>query len=250
MSSVDPASPSRHLSLAGTVNFRDIGGYPTEDGRRVRWRRLFRADSLNRLSDSDHAEIRQLGVATVIDLRTTAEVDEGRFDAEATPVSFHHLPFMESVPDPESFKATPGLLASTYIDMIDEAGDKVAKAIEILAEPSHQPAIFHCTAGKDRTGVLAALVLGLLGVSRELIIEDYVLSAQSMHALKERLIERYPDFGAQIAEADEVFSAAPSNIELLLVTIAQRYGTIEDCALALGVPSSSIESLRASMLDD
>lgn len=243
---------SRHIPLAGAVNFRDVGGYPTDDGRRVAWRRLFRADSLNRLTPDDHALIRRLGVATVVDLRSTAEVEEGRFDIEATPVDFHHLPFMESVPDPEAFVAMPGLLASTYVDMIEEAGDKVAAAIEVLADADRLPAIVHCTAGKDRTGVLVTMVLGLLGVSRELIIEDYALSARAMDALRSRLTERYPDFAEQIAgvASDAVFSAAPANIEHLLDAIDERYGSIEAAATAIGVSGATQERLRGALTTD
>ena len=243
------SNPTRLLPLAGTVNFRDIGGYPTQDGSRVRWRRLFRADSLNRLTEEDRGQIRHLGVATVIDLRTTAEVEEGRFPVDDVPVAFHHLPFMESVPDPEAFQAMPGLLASTYVDMLDEAGDKVAAAIEVVSDPANQPAIFHCTAGKDRTGVLSAVLLGLLGVPDEIIIEDYALSAHAMAALKERLAERYPDFAEQILEAGEMFSAAPQNMERLLDVIRERHGGFEDWATSLGITSSTVASLRSSLLD-
>ena len=241
--------PTRLLPLAGTVNFRDLGGYPTEDGSRVRWRRLFRADSLNRLTEEDRGQIRHLGVATVIDLRTTAEVEEGRFPVDEVPVAFHHLPFMESVPDPEAFQAMPGLLASTYVDMLDEAGDKVAAAVTVMADPANQPAIFHCTAGKDRTGVLSAVLLGLLGVPDEIIIEDYALSAHAMAALKERLAERYPDFAEQILEAGEMFSAAPQNMERLIDVIRERHGGFEDWATSLGITSSTVASLRSSLLD-
>ena len=244
----DP-TPSRLLTLAGTVNFRDLGGYPTNDGSRVRWRHLFRADSLNRLTEEDRGQIRHLGIATVIDLRTTAEVEEGRFPVEEVPVAFHHLPFMESVPDPEAFQAMPGLLASTYVDMLDEAGDKVATAITVIADPATQPAIFHCTAGKDRTGVLSAMILGLLGVPDELIVEDYALSAQAMAALKVRLAERYPDFADQILTAGEMFSAAPANMERLLRVIRERHGTFEACATALGISDASVDSLRTSLLE-
>ena len=94
------------------------------------------------------------------------------------------------------------------------------------------------------------MILGILGVSRELIIEDYGTSAQAMHALKERLAERYPDFAAEIVEADEVFSAAPANIEHLLDAIDERYGSIEDCAAAIGVSPQTMERLREALLTD
>ena len=103
----------RHIALDGAVNFRDLGGYETTDGRRIPWRTLFRADGLSALTDHDRGVVRQLGVATVIDLRTTVEVEGGTFPVEDIPVDLHHFPLLERVPDPASFKIAPGLLASS-----------------------------------------------------------------------------------------------------------------------------------------
>ena len=194
----------RLIPLTGTVNFRDVGGYSTRDGRVIAWGRLYRADSLNHLSREDHAEIRRLGIATVIDLRSTDEVELGRFPVDELPVSFHHLPLIETVSDPEQFSMVPGLLARSYIDMIDEAGPHIMSAIDVLSVEANQPAIVHCTAGKDRTGVLIALILGLLGVPDDAIIEDYAMSAVSMRKLQERLAERYPDAAEMILSANEM----------------------------------------------
>ena len=245
-----PTDASRLIPLAGTVNFRDVGGYQSSDGRFIRWGRLYRADSLNNLTDEDRDEIRHLGVATVIDLRSSAEVESGRFPIEDIPVDFHHLPLVDEVADPESFAMTPGLLAAMYVDMLDEAGEHITTAIEVLANPASQPAIIHCTAGKDRTGVLIALILGLLGISEEVIVEDYAMSAKSMHKLKERLAERYPDFADQILAADDMFSAAPANMENLLTVIDERWGSIEGYADHLGISPATIERLRSSFLVD
>ena len=102
----DPARPTHPPE--GAVNFRDLGGYETGDGRRIRWRTLFRADGLSRLTQTDRAVIRQLGIATVIDLRTSVELEGGRFPVEEIPVGFHHFPLLDEMPDPERFKMAPG----------------------------------------------------------------------------------------------------------------------------------------------
>lgn len=245
-----PTNETRLIPLAGTVNFRDVGGYRSADGRFIRWGRLFRADSLNSLTDEDRDEIRRLGVATVIDLRSSAEVESGRFPVDEIPVDFHHLPLVDEVADPESFSMTPGMLADMYVDMLDDAAEHIVTAIEVLANPASQPAIVHCTAGKDRTGVLVALILGLLGISDQVIVEDYAMSAVSMHKLKDRLAERYPDFADQIRTADDLFSAAPSNMENLLAVIDERWGSIGGYAEHIGVSASTIERLRSSFLVD
>ena len=111
----------RRIPLEGAVNFRDLGGYPAAGGRRIRWRTLFRADGLSRLTPADRTVIRQLGVATVIDLRTTYELERGRFPVEEIPVGFHHVPLLDTVPSPETFDLTPGMLATQYDEIARDA---------------------------------------------------------------------------------------------------------------------------------
>ncbi|HEX3948055.1 MAG TPA: tyrosine-protein phosphatase, partial [Acidimicrobiales bacterium] len=199
----------RHITLEGAVNFRDLGGYEAADGRRVRWRTLFRADGLSRLTDPDRAAIRQLGVATVIDLRTTAEVEGGRFPVEEIPVGFHHLPLLDAMPDPERFEMAPGMLGVQYLEMAKDAAPQIAQALTIVAQRHAHPVIVHCAAGKDRTGVLVAVLLGLLGIPDQTIIDDYALSEQAMDNLRRKLVERYPEGREVIEGADGMFSAAP-----------------------------------------
>ena len=99
---VADAEPSRRLVFDGCFNFRDLGGYPTDDGRRTRWRRLFRADGLSRLTENDMAALASLGIVTVIDLRTDLEADtQGRFPEDVDGVSYHHLPLTDTLPGEE-----------------------------------------------------------------------------------------------------------------------------------------------------
>ena len=88
----------RLIALEGAVNFRDLGGYTTVDGQRTRWRVLFRADGLGELTEADLATMRELGIRTVVDLRSGDEVEQSRFDVEAHPVTFHHFPFIKALP--------------------------------------------------------------------------------------------------------------------------------------------------------
>ncbi|HUA95973.1 MAG TPA: tyrosine-protein phosphatase, partial [Acidimicrobiales bacterium] len=157
----------RHITLEGAVNFRDLGGYPAAGGRTIRWRTLFRADGLSRLTPTDRSVIRQLGIATVVDLRTSAEVERGRFPVEEIPVGFHHLPLLDEVPDPQRFEIAPGMLGAQYLEIARDAGRQIAQILSIIAERASHPVIVHCTAGKDRTGVLVAVLMALLGVDDE-----------------------------------------------------------------------------------
>ena len=239
----------RHIPLEGAVNFRDLGGYETTDGHRIRWRTLFRADGLSRLTPPDRAAIRQLGVATVIDLRTTAEVESGRFPVDEIPVGFHHLPLLDTIPDPERFELAPGMLAAQYQAIAHDAAPQIAEALSIMAERRAHPVIVHCAAGKDRTGVLVAVLLGLLGVPDETIVADYALSERAMGSLRQKLIERYPEGREVIEGASELFSAAPSNISTLLDSLSERYGSIADYAASSGAGPAVVDSLRATLLE-
>jgi protein-tyrosine phosphatase len=238
----------RLIALEGAVNFRDLGGYDTVDGQRTRWRVLFRADGLGELTEPDLAVLRQLGIRTVIDLRSGYEVEMSRFNVEAHPVAFHHFPFVDELPDPAAFERKPGLLGAQYKEMLDDAGPQIISALEVLAGPEARPAVFHCTAGKDRTGLLAALLLSLLGVPEETVVADYALSGEAMARLRAKLILKYPDGRDVIEDSDEVFSADPNLMVGLLAHLRARYGSAEAYAAKIGVPENVVERLREALL--
>jgi protein-tyrosine phosphatase len=250
MSATDEAEQfGRHIPLEGAVNFRDLGGYLGADGQRVRWRRLFRADGLSSLSPTDLKIVADLGIRTVIDLRTAPEVQGGRFPVEAYPVTFVHVPFIDTLPDFEAFKRVPGMLASQYTDMVRDGTAHIKEILTILAREDTYPAVVHCTAGKDRTGVISAIVLSLLGVQRQEVIEDYALSGSAMQRLRAKLVGLYPEAEEAIGQADEMFSADPHNMVGLLEVLAEDHGSIERYVVDLGVPPQTVEALRALLLE-
>jgi protein-tyrosine phosphatase len=242
-------SVDRLIALEGAVNFRDLGGYETLDGHRTRWRVLFRADGLGELTETDLAVMRDLGIRTVVDLRSGDEVERSRFDLEAHPATFHHYPFIEALPDAEEFERAPGFLGTQYTEMLDQATPQIVGALTALAAPEARPAVFHCTAGKDRTGLLSALVLSLLGVPEETVVADYALSGAAMARLREKLIRKYPDGKLFIEDSDAIFSADPSNMVTLFAHLHQRYGTVADYAVEVGIPPEVITRLRQALLE-
>jgi protein-tyrosine phosphatase len=239
----------RLIALEGAVNFRDLGGYATLDGRRTRWRVLFRADGLSELSQTDFSVMRDLGIRTVVDLRSGHEVEQSRFNVEAHPVDFHHFPFIDQLPDVEQWDRRPGLLGAQYKEMLDDAAPQIIGALEVLTAPDSRPAVFHCTAGKDRTGLLSALVLSLLGVPEETVVADYALSGEAMERLRAKLIVKYPDSKDTISDIDEVFSANPANMVELFAYLRERYGSVTEYAATVGVPDAVVARLREDLLE-
>jgi protein-tyrosine phosphatase len=243
--------PPRTLVLEGCVNFRDLGGYRTRDGHQIGWRRLFRADGLNRLSDSDRSLLTELGLATVIDLRTVDEAEQrGRFPVDEVPVRYVDLPLTDVLPSPEELPdwGEASYVASRYGRMVEEGGPVLTQAIEVLATAGSLPAVVHCSAGKDRTGVLSALVLAFLDVPDETIVEDYALSAAAMDRLLERLKAEYPDSVEEVEKfAPAILHVVPETMEEFLESIRTDYGSYERLAAALGV-TEAIAQLRGNLL--
>lgn len=250
------SDPRRVVALDAVHNFRDMGGYPTYDGRTTRWGRLYRADGLYRLAGDDLEAVRRLGLRTVIDLRTEQELDvRGTFPREYHPVRFHHLSVMDttwsSLPEVEITERSPAeFLEWAYLRMLNEGADRFARAIDHLAEADVLPAVFHCAAGKDRTGVLAMLILGSLGVREEYIVADYALTEQATDRLREWARRSAPDQYTTMADTPTVFMAAvPEAMHAVLATITERHGSIRDFVLHLGVPEESLDALQDQLLD-
>ena len=181
----------RLVPLAGASNFRDLGGYPTTHGGATRWGRLFRSDTLHELTQDDLTVLRDLGLASIVDLRTAAELDRtGRGLLGAEPVSYLHLSVIDE--DGGESRGIPAPadddLANRYLWYLEIGRDALVQALTMVGDASSYPLVFHCAAGKDRTGVLAALVLEIVGVEREVIMEDYVLTASRMELILTRLL--------------------------------------------------------------
>ena len=245
--------PSRTLDFEGCVNFRDLGGYRTTDGRMVAWRRLFRADGLNKLTPSDHQQLNDLGLSTVIDLRTLDEAAQrGSFPVAEVPVRYVGLPLTDVLPATEDLPdwKEAAYVASRYGAMVSEGGGVLTEAIEVLASTDSLPAVMHCSAGKDRTGVLSALVLAFLGVPDETIIEDYALSAAAMERLLERLKAEYPEAVDQVEKfAPAILHVVPETMEQFLAELRLEYGTYEDLAIHLGVVEAMDRLGRTVLVD-
>jgi protein-tyrosine phosphatase len=241
------ADPVRRLDLEGSWNFRDLGGYRGRDDRPVRWRQLFRADGLDRLTEADLVHIHALRLRTVVDLRTVDEVAKGRLPAAAGDVAWHHLPMMDVLPPRENYESWvgPANVAQQYLAMVESGAGTVAAFLDLVCDPAAYPLVFHCFAGKDRTGILTALVLGLLGVADADIVADYALSEAAMHRLLDWLRAQAGENAAQLElSASAIVAAEPETMAQFLSKFRAAHGSFETYAARLGHPEAGAALAR------
>ena len=244
------SAPPRRIELEGCRNFRDLGGYLAADGRVVRRGQLYRSDALHLVTPADIARLTgELGIGTIVDLRSTGEVErEGRGPLEALPLRFHHLPLIDGFELKSTAKLSgPIKLSDRYFLLAEVAKAPIARVLAALAE-SDAPAVYHCAAGKDRTGVLSAVILGLLGVPDDVIVADYALTAESLDAINQRLLasEGYQAILASLPP--DTMHAEPETMVALLDKVRERYGGIAGYAEAAGVSDETVARLAEQML--
>lgn len=248
---VDPTAPDRTIIFELVFNVRDLGGLPASDGRVVRSGMLFRADGVQRLAGDDLEIARTLRLQRVVDLRTPGEIERGgRFPVEQYPVDWLNLPIIRRMWSEDDLVATTGaadFLHDRYLDMLEEGGGSIAHIVGLVADGS--PLLFHCAAGKDRTGVVAAVLLGLLGVPSGEIAADYHATAGAMAAFVDWLTLTHPEaFDSMTNQPPEYLEAPVEAMEAFLETVDQRHGSMEGLAQHLGVAPDTITQLRAALL--
>jgi protein-tyrosine phosphatase len=247
---------SLRIDFEGPANFRDLGGYENGDGRSVRTGRVYRSDSLSYMTDADVQHcVDDLGIHTVIDLRAGHEVDQfSHGPLEATGVRFLHRPVVDEtrrehiVRDPGA--PAPELMspAAIYLMMLERFADRLTDVVRLIADPENHPVVFHCAAGKDRTGIVAALVLGVLGVDDETIVADYVVTADHMPLMVQRHRAVAAERGVDAEVGDPHFAAEADAMRDVLRGLEDRYGGVEAYLVDQGLEPEAVATLRASLL--
>lgn len=244
-----PALPPGFLEVAGGVNLRDLAGVVLADGRPIQPGRLLRSGQLSRLRPEGLAVLRQLQLATVMDLRTTEEARlAGRCPAEIAG-SVLALPLAEEIPGARAGEAwgDPGWVARHYLELAEAGRDVLARIVRVLAAPGGLPAVIHCSLGKDRTGVVVACLLGMLGASDQAIVADYCASREPVLAFLDRLRERLGPGGPWEAYVPVITSVHAEAMTGFLEGVRRVHGSFAGLAEELGV-APLLDGLREALV--
>lgn len=253
----------RRLPLSCCDNFRDLGGYRTADGRRLRWNRLYRADDLSKLSRGDLEYLSQLEVKLVCDFRSNSE-REASPDREIEATERLSLPVDPQGVDPREMQRkirTGGLVAlgvkQTMIDayraFVTDYSEQWSTMFERLAQSDNLPTVVHCTAGKDRTGFASALVLLALGVPVETVFEDYLLTnyyQQNFMRSVLRWVPLYSFFRTDPNDLLPLLLAKREYLQASIDTMVEIHGSIDGYLEgALGMTAERRAQLATQLLD-
>ena len=235
--------------IASYVNFRDLGGHATTGGRLVRTGRVYRSDSLAHCSaeDIEHL-VGARGIRTVVDLRRDHEVERSPVAAlREAGVRVEHRSLIDpAVPA----LTTPDLVDSTlterYVSILESSGAQFVAVVALIADAANHPIVFQCAAGKDRTGLVAALVLEVLGVDDEAIVADYAKTAGAMEIIAARLAAQMPD---RVPLGPRIMSAEAATMEATLDWLRTTHGGAEAYLRTNGLRDDEVAALRAALLE-
>ena len=241
---------ARAAEFEGLYNFRDLGGLKTEDGAEIKKGRVFRSDAFATLTDADaRVLLTDINVERLIDLRAVREVEAetatllevGGVEVRRRPIDNGPGTAIESAPAGER-------LAFRYLEYLEYASSSITGAIRDLAEPDQKVTIIHCRAGKDRTGVVVATVLSLVGATPDEIARDYALTSIGMPKIMARLLES-DVYRANVSSLpEEMYSAEEVTMRQFLTIVADRHGSLTEWSLENGVSVDELAALRENLV--
>lgn len=241
------------ISLQGQSNFRDVGGYATQDGKLIRKGLLYRSGDLSRLTPQDLSYLNGLGLSEIVDFRTTEESKQApdRIPAsikayESIPVAAGELNMSTLLNDA---KNKPDKLKNSLVEVnqafVDDSKPQFEEFFRIL-QASKGPLVFHCTAGKDRTGFATALFYEAMGVHRDIIVEDYLASGQYLRPLQQSAQLFAKEKGIDPAAIEPLLIVKPEYLEAAFDLIDKKYGGVE--AYLKSELKVDVKKLRAKYL--
>lgn len=247
-----PTPDRRHIALPGAHNIRDLGGYATARGTRTPWRRFLRADSPHGLDAEGQARLQAEGLATVIDLRTADEVAQQPNPFAARPgVRYLHQPVFRALAPAQLAQAGAATggdpLLAFYLDALDTRQESLRAILGLIAGADRGAVMFHCTAGKDRTGIVAALLLGLAEVSAEDIVADYALTESLIARMVAGFLDAARREGRDVAAYARLLGAPAATMRATLGHLESRHGSVRRYLERIGLPPGDIAALTDRM---
>jgi protein-tyrosine phosphatase len=246
---------SRQINFDNVLNFRDLGGLRARDGRAVVRRRVYRSAEFADMTRNDFDRLtREIGLATVIDLRSTKEREnQGIGLLSGANVRIHNISLLtrgdDINTDEKHYSEFPDMGEFyVYLTGNQNFSRRLIEALEIIAAEDNHPLVFHCAVGKDRTGLLAAVLLSTLGVPDGDIIEDYALSAPYMATIIERMNGK-PETAERVKRIPAMFwGALPESMARLLAEIRQAHGSTAQYLMENGADASLVARLEKALL--
>ncbi len=230
-------SVRRRIPFENIINCRDLGGYPCAGGGVTQFGKLLRCGIPRDPSPKDMEKIKVLGIKTVIDLRGDQEAIErpSIFSGNGDDIHYVQISLLEVNP---AITRPDVSLRDIYTNSVETYGENYAKVFKTLAE-IEAPAVFHCFLGKDRTGILASMLLTLAGVCKEDVIADYQVSGTYLNPFYKKEIEE--DTGLIWENNDDHLQSYPQNIENLHAFLEEKYGGVADYLRFFGVSNKEME---------
>jgi protein-tyrosine phosphatase len=235
------SDPRRHIPLPGTLNFRDTGGYPVAGGGSVAWRTLLRSGGLSRLGRAGTDMLAELGLRTVLDLRTSYEAEL----APSPDLTGHGTVTMHISLIGEDFTDLSADLGGVYDYIVDARGAAIGAAIRSLARPGALPGLVHCTAGKDRTGIVIAFALAAID---EFVVSDYALTSQYLGPESAAAVEFVSESTGMAEQLAATKLASRPELILRALDRARRNGGIDAYLSVHGVAAADLERLRKALV--
>ena len=252
---------TRRVPLEGAYNFRETGGYPTMDNRWVRSGLVFRTDHLNELTDADVNTLEAIGIRSVYDFRLNDEVTRqpSRLPSSLTPVQ---LGFGDAGLDSAMIDVVRDILAGkravpdasfwdeNYLAIVDAGRPMFVELFRALADPINLPAVFHCTGGKDRTGLANAMLLTTLGVNQSIVIDDFLLT--NVYRTPFRIASLAPGLraaGVEVGSTIPIIGVCRSALVSALSHLETRYGGVEAYLADGGLTASDLSAVRANLIE-